>query len=430
MSTILKGDFVYRAEPPIVVQRASGARLFSRGREYIDCQASSGAAVLGYDVSLLSQLDFANGPVSKPQTCESERRLLLAARLEHLIWACTGRHGHVGFELGGAQAIELALKIALSSSRSISIFTFEGAYHGRSLFTSHLSSSRRYTLGTPFALTLHRLPNPHFVAERDAVDLGAATERCIRHVERLFFDERYGVTDPNGSRPVLLYETVQNVSGMLDMPSTYLQRVEELVRDVDGISIADEIFTGMYRFGSFFSHPDKGLKPDVVAFSKGLTNGLVPLSAIWVSNDSALAETFSPGTHSCTYLNNELALSVAHAVLDRLALLDTQAIAQLGRSLKGAIQRRFGVDLPAATFDKGAVLRLDFPDGHVTKAVAAKLLDGFKVGILFASTGLAVRSIIFHPPYTINATDLDEAGETIGAALEMCCAQESRILLQ
>lgn len=430
MSTILKGDFVYRSEPPIVVERASGARLFSRDREYIDCQASSGAAVLGYDASLLSELSFAEGPVSKPQTCETERRLLLAERLEQLIAACTGRHGRIGFELGGAQAIELALKVALRSNRSISIFTFEGAYHGRSLFTSHLSSSRRYSLGTPFALPLHRLPNPYFVAERDAVDLAGATERCIRHVERLFFDERYGATDPNGSRPVLLYETVQNVAGMLDMPSAYLRRVEELVRDFDGISIADEIFTGMYRFGSFFSHPDKGLKPDVVAFSKGLTNGLVPLAAIWVANESALAETFSPGTHSCTYLNNELALSVAHAVLDRLALLDTQAIARLGRSLRNAIERRSAVELSATAFDKGAVLRVDLPDRRAAKAVAAKLLDGFKVGILFASTGLAARSIIFHPPYTITAADLDEAGDTIGAALETCCAQESGVLLQ
>src|ERR1700728_4763262 len=109
MNAILMGDFVYRSKHPILVERASGARLYASNREYIDCQASSGAAVLGYRENILAELDTQSGPISKPQTCESSRRLKLANRLERLIFGSLNRHGRIGFELGGAQAIELAL---------------------------------------------------------------------------------------------------------------------------------------------------------------------------------------------------------------------------------------------------------------------------------------------------------------------------------
>jgi 4-aminobutyrate aminotransferase-like enzyme len=422
MNAILMGDFVYRSKHPILVERASGARLYASNREYIDCQASSGAAVLGYRENILAELDTQSGPISKPQTCESSRRLKLANRLERLIFGSLNRHGRIGFELGGAQAIELALKVALSTHQRISLFTVEGSYHGRSLFTAHLSSSRRYTLGTTLSMPHFRLPNPFFVAEREKIDLAQAAQKCIRLVEEAFSDERYGVFDRRRTTPVFIFEPIQNVAGMLDMPADYLFVIEQLVRKARGLCIADEIFSGMYRLGSLFAHPAKGLTPDIVVFSKGLTNGMAPLSAVWIADNCELATGFAPGTHSCTYLNNELAFMLADRVLDAFAEMDKTGIETLGARLSSEIQSNCAVDLHDRRFTKGSVLVFNLPGPDELAAASNKILFGDVMGVLHASTGLAPRSIIFHPPYTIGSEDLKAAAAVIGKAMEQTLA--------
>jgi 4-aminobutyrate aminotransferase/(S)-3-amino-2-methylpropionate transaminase len=422
MTAILTGDFVYRSKHPIVVERASGARLFASNREYVDCQASSGAAVLGYIENILTELDTLSGPISKPQTCESSRRLKLAKRLERLIFDSLNRHGRIGFELGGAQAVELAVKIALSAHQNISLLTVEGSYHGRSLFTAHLSSSRRYTLGTTLAMPHFRLPNPFFVAEREMIGIAEATQKCIKFVEKAFSDERYGVSDRRRTAPVFIFEPVQNVAGMLDMPSDYLIAIERLVKEAGGLCIADEIFSGMYRFGLLFAHSDKGLAPDIVAFSKGLTNGMAPLSAVWVADSCDLATSFAPGTHSCTYLNNELAFMLADRVLDAFAKMDKTSIGTLGARFSSEIQSNCAVDLRAKQFSKGSVVVFNLLGPDELATVSHRILHQGVVGVLHASTGLAPRTLIFHPPYTIGSEDLKDAAAVIGKVMEQTLA--------
>ena len=422
MNAILKGDFVYRSSHPLVVEYASGSRLFSEGREFIDCQASSGAAILGYVDDILGQLDTIGGPISKPQTCESPRRLKLANRLSDLIFVAHGRRGKIGFELGGAQAIELALKAIFCAYQNISIVTIDGAYHGRSLFTSHLSSSRRYSLGTRFSVPHFRMPNPFLVAERDHVGIQEATQHCIRYVEQAFQDERYGVSDNGSTRPVFLFEPIQNVAGMLDLPAEYLLTIEAHVRALGGLCVADEIFSGIHRFGPFFAHPEKVLTPDIVAFSKGLTNGIVPLSAVWIADSSGLAETFHPGTHSCTYLNNELSFIIANWVLNRLSNIQASATNDLGDRFLAQIQKQCAVDLGSMSFAKGSVLAFRMPSHENANTVSRQIMEVSAVGVLHASTGLAPRSIIFHPPYTLGEGDLCEAASIVATAIECSVA--------
>ena len=400
-----------------MVTGTSGSLLRTAERDYIDLQAASGAAILGYDAGLLARLDLETGPLSKPQTCESHRRVALAARLEGLIAEAQGRRGQVGFELGGAQGIELAIKIVLSANKRLTLFTIEGAYHGRSLFTSHLSASRRYTLGTHFGMPLVRLPNPYFVAEREALSIEQATAICLRQIRMAFEDERLGVCDPSGSLPVLIYESIQNVAGMLDLPETYLAALEHLVRSRGGICIADEIFTGMYRFGPMFAHQAKALRPEICVFSKGLTNGMAPLSAIWVAEESGLSKTFVAGTHSCTYLNYELGLIIADRVLDRVAALDLRRAHSLGGSLLARIEAAAPRGIIAGSFAKGAVARIDLAGTELALRLSAAMLSAVPLGVLHATTGLARSSIILHPPYVISDDDLDRAAAVIGLAM-------------
>ncbi len=343
--------------------------------------------------------------------------MVYAERLETLIFQALGRRGFLGLELGGAQAIELALKVALSQHQRVTLFVIDGAYHGRSLFTSHLSASRRYTLGTHLGVPVVRLANPCLVAERTGLSLDAATDLCLKEVEDQFHDERLGVVDPSGASPILIYEAIQNVAGMLDLPARYLQRLEALVHEHGGLSIVDEIFSGLYRFGPLFCHASKDLSPDIVAFSKGLTNGITPLSAIWVAEDTGLAETFKPGTHSCTYLNYELGLTVADRVLDRLEELNLVRVRGIGERFLAAIKSHLPNGLIQSSFAQGSVVRLDFDGEGQTARSSEALMCARPTGILHATTGLAKRSLIFHPPYIVSNEEIVLAAEIIGSAM-------------
>ncbi|MBD9597683.1 aminotransferase class III-fold pyridoxal phosphate-dependent enzyme [Ensifer sp. ENS05] len=417
--SVLKGDFVYRA-PPIVVNSARGSRIYSDTREYVDLQASSGASILGYDNSILSSIDLTGTMLSKPQTCESETRLRVADILRTKFQAALGKEGRIGFELGGAQGIELALKVAIAARPKFHLVTIEGAYHGRSLFTSHLSSSRRYVLGMDPQFRHQRLPNPVLMAEGGTVDKVASLEQCIQHVKQIFRDERFGFMDPHGSVPIFVFETVQNVAGMLDIPASYLQAIEECVREAGGVTIADEIFTGMYRLGGFCAHVSKGLKPDIVVMSKGLTNGLVPLSIIWVGDDSGLSETFRPGTHSCTYINNELALLTLEAVLRRLASIPEIENLAVGARLHSSIAQHVPEVAALDAFATGNVLRLNFPTSETAKRFSELITEHAEIGVLHATTGLAKSSVIFHPAYVIGEEDI--------AASALVCAEAMKKL--
>lgn len=418
MTRLLAGDFVYRSAAPLVLEATEGCRLHTPDQTLIDCQATSGAAILGYDRTLLAGIDEVAGPIAKPQTGESHLRLAYAERLEALIANALGRRGHIGLELGGAQAIELAIKVALKRNPFLVLFTIEGAYHGRSLFTSHLSASRRYTLGTHLGLPVVRLPNPCLLAERSGLSISEATDLAIEELEAAFEDERLGIKDANGAMPVLVYEAIQNVAGMLDLPTRYLRTLERLIQDAQGITIVDEIFSGIYRFGPLFCHAEKGLEPDIVVFSKGLTNGVVPFAAIWVAEDSELAASFVPGTHSCTYLNYELGLVIADRVLDRLEGLNHTHVSGIADRLLNALQRRFDLSVFSGVFAKGTVTRLDFATEDQARAVSQALLASRPIGVLHATTGLAKRSIILHPPYVVPDTELEATADIFAAKLE------------
>ncbi len=88
-------------------------------------------------------------------------------RLERLFGESIGAPGRVELDLGGAQGMETALRIAFSAVGPGTVPVFEGAFHGRSGVTSMLSSSPRYReLLAAWGLEVVRLPVPIAAAVR------------------------------------------------------------------------------------------------------------------------------------------------------------------------------------------------------------------------------------------------------------------------
>jgi len=111
---LAKGDFVYRERKPLNLVNGDGARVTDiDGRVLIDAEACNGAASLGYDRTILEEaIGISGGLPAAPSFCETPLRTTCAEKLCTVIDSELNCSGKVAFELGGAQGVELALKIA------------------------------------------------------------------------------------------------------------------------------------------------------------------------------------------------------------------------------------------------------------------------------------------------------------------------------
>ena len=104
------------------------------------------------------------------------------------------------------------------------------------------------------------------------------------------------VADTFGSNydTTLYVGTPDGAGGMIVHPRGFLSRIRELCSKHDVFLILDEVMTAFGRTGTFFACEQEGVVPDLMALSKGLTGGYLPLAA---TLDPALAPDdgdFSP----------------------------------------------------------------------------------------------------------------------------------------
>jgi len=423
------GDLTYRGGPAPVFVAASGSRLTSAdGRVYVDAEAANGAAGLGYDASVLQDAAARVGGLpALPSFCESQLRLDLAQRLERTISAAVGASGRVAFELGGAQGIELAMKVVAANRGWGQLVTFQGAYHGRSPFTAHLSASPRYRALLPLGVgEIARLPHPDCEQCPYGGDGGECSAVCRVAVSRIG-EDRSGVRAEEVS--AFLFEPLLNVGGMTLPDGRLLREAAARLQRAGALLVADEVFTGFWRTGRRFGFELHGLRPDVVVVSKALTNGVGALSAVWAREPLLDPEHFPPGTHSSTFAGTPLMLAVGQVVLARYAheAAWRERVAQLGRSLD-ALVRELAQAFPAAIrsgYALGGVARLLLrrPCAAALRAAAfdpvSGTVDGVH-GVLVASTGMAPDVLALHPPLTIGAADLEIVRLRLHEAFERC----------
>lgn len=384
------GDFTYRGGPVPCFVSAAGCRLRdSEGKTYIDAEAANGTVALGYDAQLLEEVGqvVARLP-ALPSFCESDLRLGVAERLEREVSRAVGAPGRVAFEVGGAQGIELAMKIVAANRGWGPVVTFAGGYHGRSPFSGALSSSSRYRRPIPVAAgEVIRLPYPD--VERPPFG-GAGDEARIEYLRALR-------SDLSGVPPevaALLLEPVLNVGGMAVPSAAYLEAAVAQFREAGALVVVDEIFTGFHRVGPRFGFELHGLRPDLVVLSKALTNGVAGLSAVWAREPLLDAGHFAPGTHSSTFAATPLTLATADAVLGRFADRDawTARVAELEVRL-GEIVAAAVAEVPeivAAGSALGGVARLLLREPLAWRVRNAALGDS--PGVLLASTGMTPTS--------------------------------------
>jgi 4-aminobutyrate aminotransferase-like enzyme len=323
------GDTVHYATPPKIFNRCQGSYLFDeRDIPFLDLQMWYSAVNFGYanrrlNDALKRQIDTL--PQLACQYLHAEK-VELAEALCKLMERRLGVKGRVHFNVGGAQAVEDALKLIRNATGKSLNFAFMGGYHGRTLGASAITSSYRYRRRFGhFSDRAQFIPFPYcfrcpYDLKRDSCGL-----HCVKQFEKLFDTEYHSVWDAKASESEFagfFIEPIQGTGGYVIPPDGYFEELTRILHERGILIAVDEIQMGIHRTGKFWSFEHFGLQPDIVIFGKALTNGLNPLSGVWAREELIAPDVFPPGSTHSTFSSNTLGTATALEVMRMVAESD------------------------------------------------------------------------------------------------------------
>jgi adenosylmethionine---8-amino-7-oxononanoate aminotransferase len=303
---------------PLRVRTARGSELeLHDGRRLIDAISSwwvtlhghaepAIAAAIARQAQQLEQVIFAN--FSHEPAEQLATRLSALSGLERLF-----------FSDNGSTAVEVALKIAWQwwrnqGSERRQLVAFEGAYHGDTFGAMALGERSLFTDPyAPLLFDVARVAWPHSHWGEQAADGEQREQHALQQLEQ-------ALQTPTAA--VILEPLIQGASGMRVVRPAFLRAVAERVRAAGALLIADEVFTGFGRTGDLFACRRAGIQPDLMALSKGLTGGFLPMGVTLASerlyqgfiSDQPEATFF----HGHSFTANPLGCAAALASLELL----------------------------------------------------------------------------------------------------------------
>jgi beta-alanine--pyruvate transaminase len=394
------------------------------GREILDgsaglwcVNAGHGRAEIAEAVARqLSELDYAPSfQMGHPKAFE------FAARLTKIVPA---GFNHVFFTNSGSESVDTALKIALAYHRArgegqrTRLIGRERGYHGVGFGGTSVGGivNNRRAFGALLAGVDH-LPHTHNL-EKNAFSRGQPAWGA--HLADALSD----IVALHGADTIaaVIVEPVSGSTGVLVPPVGYLQALRAAC-DRNGILlIFDEVITGFGRLGQPFASQAFGVAPDMIVTAKGITNGVVPMGAVFVRD--AIHDAFMKGPeglieifHGYTYSGHPVACAAGLATLDiyeRERLL-TRAATMADAWADGLHSLR---DLPNVIDIRniglmGAIELASRPDAPGSRAYEA-MVEAFKEGLYFRTSA---DVIALSPPLTLATEHIDRIVSALRRAL-------------
>ena len=297
---------------PISAERAAGVYFYDRdGKRYIDFS------------SQLMNVNIGHGDQRVTEA--------VAAQMRELSYVYPGMitkaRGDLGrklaeitapnltksfFTLGGAEAIENAIKLARIYTGRHKIVSLYQSFHGASYGAMSVGGDpRKFAVDSQAMPGVVHVENPYFYrCPWYSTTPEECAQRAADALERII-----GYENP-GSVAAILLEGESGTSGCIKYPPGYWQRVRAICDQHGILLIADEVMSGFGRTGKWFGSDHHGVKVDIIATAKGITAGYIPLGAVIV--DEAIAKSFDnkPLPLGLTYSAHPVSCAAAVAVLD------------------------------------------------------------------------------------------------------------------
>jgi adenosylmethionine-8-amino-7-oxononanoate aminotransferase len=390
---------------PLVIERASGARLFDvDGRSYIDANSSWWVASLGHNhPRLVAALAAQAAKVCHVSLAGVTHET--AARLAaELVEVAPPGLSHVFFSDNGSTAVEASLKMALQlwhnegRKGKTRFVALDGAFHGETIGAASVCGVEVFR--RPFAgvlLDCIHVPPP--------VEGEEAYARAFSVMERVLEEGQGAIA------ALVLEPLLQGASGMRMYPAEYLRRARALCDAHDVLLIVDEVFTGYGRTGPMWACEAAGVLPDLMCIAKGFTGGMLPMAATLATPrvfEAFLGTADRAFYYGHSYCGNPLGAAIAREVL---AVYREEQVLERARPKAAAIARAFGelAAMPGVSRARwlGMVGAVDLAPGgsYLGDAGWRAYAEARKRGAYLRPLG---DIVYIAPPLTIPDEDLEE----------------------
>jgi taurine---2-oxoglutarate transaminase len=297
---------VQSALDPIAIDHAEGVYLYTpEGRRILDFNSQLMSVNIGHgDMRVVNAITEQATKLQFVQPAfATEIRGRLGAKLAEIL---PGDLDKVFFTLGGAEAIENAIKFARQLTGRYKVLARYRAYHGATFGAMTLTGDPRRWANEPGLVGVVRYPDTHRWGEaepRPVAESLQGLEDVIRY------------EGPQTIAAVFL-ETIVGTNGILIPPDGYLQGVREIC-DRNGIlMVCDEVMAGFGRTGRWFAVDHWDVVPDLMTMAKGLTSSYLPLGAVAMRPSIADAFETKMFYGGLTYSSHPVSLAAALATIN------------------------------------------------------------------------------------------------------------------
>ena len=411
----LSQSFSLSYNEPLHLVRGRGQYLYdSKGNEYLD--AVNNIQHVGHSHPKVTEAANEQFKKLNTNTRYLDKTILDYARA--LTDKLPSNLNKCYFTNSGSESNDLALRIARNHSNSKETIVLEGAYHGHVTSLIEISPYKHDGpggKGPPEYVHVVPMPDPFRGIYR-----GQSSGLKYAAEVKTILDE---IRSDNKRVSAFIFEPILGCGGQIIPPNDFLSSSFKMVRDNNGVCIADEVQVGFGRMGeSFWGFETQDIVPDIVTLGKSIGNGH-PLSVVVTSED--LSNEFNNGMeYFNSFGGNPVSCAIGHAVLKIIEEEELQENAfRVGNELKTLLNEVKSVhDIIGDVRGKGLFLGIEIirdletlePDKQVTHKIVNEMRNR---KILLSSDGPDHNVIKVKPPMVFNSSNALFLVETLDKVL-------------
>ena len=322
----------------VVAEKGEGSYLYTTdGEKYLDLTSGIGVTQLGHchdevNKAIKEQLDKLTHI-----SCVTHHTLniQLAEKLAKIL---PGKISNTFFCNSGAEAVDGSIKLSRQVNKGRpNIITFRGAFHGRTLGATSLSSSKEVHRKNydPLLPGVNIVDFPNCYTGKDPKN---DATRVLESIEKIF-----KLHLPPDTVSAMIVEPILGEGGYIPSPLkpiNFLKELKSICNKYKILLICDEVQSGIGRTGKWFALEHYGVEPDVITMAKGLGNGL-PIGCFSTTKENMY--NMPVASHGSTFGGNPVACAAAIKILEiieRDNLLDY--VSKTGNEIINHISKELG----------------------------------------------------------------------------------------
>jgi len=410
-----------RPDFKLVAERGEGVWVTDvDGNVFLDCNAGVAVCSTGHCHPEIVQA-IQDQAAQLIHMCGTDYYYSLMPELAKKIGALVPISGptRTHFANSGTEAVECALKVAMHATGREKFISFFGSFHGRTLGSLSLTSSKAaQRVGFKRqALDVIHVPYPNeyrnpFTAEM--CGRGGAAEGALNWIENLLFK----TTTPPEEVAAIVVEPIQGEGGYVPAPEGFLKGLRRICDEHGIVLVVDEVQSGMGRTGKMFATQHYGVDADIVCIAKGIASGL-PLGLCVARGDLM---DWKKGAHASTFGGNPVCIAAALKTVELLERELVSNAAEVGNYLKSGLQKLMSKhECIGDVRGMGLMLGVEFVKDKTSRQPDADLRDrvemaSYERGLILLGCG--ANSIRWSPPLILAKENVDVALEIFDDAIK------------